>query len=302
MDADRTQARPEEPTSLSTLWRRTFRPGWRARLETVVDSEWFQNAIMAVIIVNAAMLGLETFPGVMRSFGGLINFLDVLILTIFVTELGLRIAAKGTRFFQSGWSWFDLIVVVIAFAPSTGGLSALRALRVLRVLRLVSISPKMRRVVYSLFASIPGMATVLALMLIVFYVAAVIATQTFGAHPSVEMQELYGTLGRSFFTLFQLMTLEDWAGGIVQPTMERFPYALLFFLPYIFLTAFAILNLFIGIIVDGMQEDRDAALGQFREEEEAAEQKRFDLLMAEIQTLRREVADLKEKGAPPPIG
>ncbi len=266
----------------------------RDALEALVDSAPFQQVIMALIVVNAAILGLMTSETVRGSIGGLLSFVDDLILIVFVLEIALRIAAKRGRFFQSGWSWFDLLVVAVSIMPATGNLSVLRSLRVLRLLRLVSVSKRMRRVVEGFFAAIPGMATVLGVLGIVYYTSAVIATNTFGASADPGMQEMFGTLGRSFFTLFQLMTLEDWADGIVKPTVDLFPWALLFFIPYIFVTSFAVLNLFIGIIVDAMQEDREEAMEQYHEAEETAQQDRFDQMMSEIRALRSKVTELNE--------
>lgn len=250
---------------------------------------------MTLIVVNAAILGLMTSEIVRNSIGGLLSLIDDLILMAFVAEIVLRIMAKRTAFFKSGWSWFDLLVVGVSIMPATGNLSVLRSLRVLRLLRLVSVSKRMRRVVEGFFNAIPGMATVLGVLGIVYYTSAVITTNTFGQSADPTMQEMFGTLGRSFFTLFQLMTLEDWADGIVKPTVEHFPWALLFFVPYIFVTAFAVLNLFIGIIVDGMQEDREEAMEHYHEAEETAQQDRFDQMMTEIKALRTEIADMNAR-------
>lgn len=294
----------------------------------VARAPWFEQAIVALIIVNALLLGLETSKSFMAAFGGVAYFLNGLILWIFTVEIAMRLLAEGRGFFRSGWSVFDLAVVIISWLPELSGLAALRAFRIFRLFRLFSLVPKMRRVINGFFAAMPGMAGVIGVLTLIFYVSAVITTTVFGqaelstpppgatAEDLETMRTLYGTLGASFFTLFQLMTLEDWAGAIVQPTMRVFPNALFFFIPYIVVTSFAVLNLFIGIIVDAMQDDRDEAEQKARnaEAEEAAaedaaraleadrvrrhdlaqEQRRFEALQEELRALRLEIASLRE--------
>jgi voltage-gated sodium channel len=175
------------------------------------------------------------------------------ILLIFTIELVLKLIVYRAQFFKSGWNWFDFIIVAISWAPTSGALSVLRAFRILRVLRLFSVVPQMRRVIGALGHSLPGMASVIGVLGIIFYVSAVLATKLFGQHPDANMQEWFGSIGASAYTLFQIMTLESWSMGIVRPTMELFPQSWLFFVPFIIITSFAVLNLFIGIIVDAMQ-------------------------------------------------
>jgi Predicted integral membrane protein len=129
----------------------------------------------------------------------------------------------------------------------------MRALRVLRILRLISVVPQLRRVISAIGYSIPGMISVVGVLGLIFYVSAVLATKLFGMHPDPNMQEWFGSISASAYTLFQIMTLESWSMGVVRPTMELFPWAWLFFLPFIIITSFAVLNFFIGIIVDSMQ-------------------------------------------------
>jgi voltage-gated sodium channel len=168
---------------------------------------------------------------------------------VFVLEIVLRIAAHRLDFFRDPWSVFDFAVVSIALLPATGPFAVLRALRVLRVLRLLTMVPSMRRVVGGLLAAIPGLASVIAVIGIIFYVASVIATRLF----SERFPEWFGHLGESAYTLFQIMTLESWSMGIVRPVMEVYPQAWLFFVPFILIATFTMLNLFIAIIVNAMQ-------------------------------------------------
>jgi len=176
--------------------------------------------------------------------------LDHLCLGIFVVELLLKIIAYRFSFFRSGWNIFDFVVVVVALIPNSGALSVLRTLRVLRVLRVLTVVPSLKRVVAAFIHAIPGLGSVVAVMAIFFYAAAVMAVGFFGeTHP-----EWFGSIGKSLYSLFQIMTLESWSMGIVRPVMEAHPHAWAFFVPFIILATFTILNLFIGIIVSTMQE------------------------------------------------
>ena len=206
--------------------------------------------ILGVIVFNAVILGLETSHTVMGTMGGLLKTLDTICLSIFVLEIILKLIAYRHRFFRNGWNLFDLVIVGIALLPSGGALSVLRALRILRVLRVISISPSLRTVVEGLVSALPGMGSVVVLMSIIFYVGAVIATKLFaGSHP-----EFFSSLGASAYSLFQIMTLESWSMGIVRPVMEIHPYAWAFFIPFILVTTFSVVNLLVGLIVNSMQE------------------------------------------------
>ena len=206
--------------------------------------------ILGVIVFNAVILGLETSHTVMGTMGGLLKTLDTICLSIFVLEIILKLIAYRHRFFRNGWNLFDFVIVGIALLPSGGALSVLRALRILRVLRVISISPSLRTVVEGLVSALPGMGSVVVLMSIIFYVGAVIATRLFaGSHP-----EFFSSLGASAYSLFQIMTLESWSMGIVRPVMEVHPYAWAFFIPFILVTTFSVVNLLVGLIVNSMQE------------------------------------------------
>ncbi len=206
--------------------------------------------IMAVIVFNAVILGLETSPAVMARAGDLILLLDAICLAIFVVELAAKLVALGPRFFRNGWNLFDFAIVAISLLPATDGLSVLRALRILRVLRLMSVVPRPRRVVEGFIAALPGMGSVFLLMAIIFYIASVMAAKLFGA----AFPDWFGSLGLSAYTLFQIMTLESWSMGVVRPIMESFPFAWMFFVPFIMVTTFAVVNLLVGPIVNSMQD------------------------------------------------
>ena len=223
------------------------------KLLSLLESNIFTLVITALILVNAVTLGLETDYDITREYGSLLRWIDRIILVLFSIELLLKIYAYRFDFFRSGWNLFDLAIVLIAWAPTSGALTVLRALRILRVLRLISVVPQLRRVISAIGYSIPGMVSVVGVLGLIFYVASVLATKLFGTHPDTNMQEWFGSVGASAYTLFQIMTLESWSMGVVRPTMELFPWAWSFFIPFIIITSFAVLNFFIGIIVDSMQ-------------------------------------------------
>ncbi len=238
----------------------------REKTTAFLETARVRNFIVAVIVFNAVILGMETSESIMAAAGGVILALDRLCLAIFVAELLLKLFAYGGRFFRSGWNIFDFVIVGVSLIPGNGGLSVLRALRILRVLRVISVVPSLRRVVEGFVTALPGMGSVFLLMGIVFYIGAVMATKLFGdAFP-----EWFGTLGRSGYSLFQIMTLESWSMGIVRPVMEIYPYAWAFFVPFIMVTTFAVVNLLVGLIVNSMQdahaEETNAATDSYRDE------------------------------------
>jgi voltage-gated sodium channel len=238
----------------------------RSRVTAFTESPRVTNAIIAIIILNAIILGLETSKTVMDSVGPLILALDQICLSVFVVELLLKLFAHRLSFFRNGWNIFDFIIVGIALVPSAGGLSVLRALRILRVLRVLSVAPSLRRVVEGFITALPGMGSVFLLMAIIFYIGSVIATKLFGdAFP-----EWFGTLGLAAYSLFQVMTLESWSMGIARPVMEVYPYAWAFFVPFILVTTFAVVNLLVGLIVNSMQDahhqEDNAATDAYRDD------------------------------------
>jgi voltage-gated sodium channel len=215
-----------------------------------IESKRVQTFVIGVILLNAIILGLETSQAVMGFCGSLLLVLDKICLGVFIAELLMKMFCYRTHFWRSGWNVFDFLVVAIALVPGAGVWAVLRSLRVLRVLRLLTAIPSLRKVIAAFIHSIPGLTGVMAVMAIFFYTTGVLATRLFGdTHP-----DWFGTLGASLYTLFQVMTLESWSMGIVRPIMETHPWAFAFFVPFIIIATFTILNLFIGIIVSTMQE------------------------------------------------
>ena len=258
----------------------------RQRIGHWVESERIQRIIIALILINAVTLGLETSSRVMEAIGGLLKFIDRLLLAVFVAEILVKLYAFGWRFFRNAWNVFDFLVVGIALVPASGPFSVLR---VLRVLRLISMVPRFRFVVESLLRAIPGIMSIAGLLVIVFYVAAVMATGLFGE----RFPEWFGSIGESMYTLFQVMTLESWSMGIARPVIEVYSWAWAFFVPFILIATFTMLNLFIAIIVSTMQSmveeqknQETAEIGELVHGETVELQSELEALRSEIRALR----------------
>lgn len=249
----------------------------KEKLRQFIEGNTFQNTIIGLIIINAIILGMETSDSIMQSYGIWLKAVDSLILKVFVIEIALRLSIYRWSFFTRPWSVFDFVVVAIALVPASEAFAAIRALRVLRILRLISMVPTMRKVIEGLLLAIPGIASVSTIMMLFFYVFSVIGTHLY----SETFPEWFGTLGRTMYSLFQIMTLESWSMGIVRPVMEVHPSAWLFFILYILVTTFTMLNLFIAIIVNAMHSGED----------EIAEESRVEMK----NTLSREMKEMEER-------
>ncbi|MBL4805925.1 MAG: ion transporter [Rhodobacteraceae bacterium] len=254
----------------------------RWKLAQFIDSPRIRYSILALIVFNAITLGLSTSEAISAHIGGFLAVFDTAVLSVFVAEMGIKIYAYGPRFFKSAWNLFDLIVVSVGLLPTSANLSVLRALRVIRAMRILSIVPQLRSVVRALLEALPGMGAVVILLGIVYYIFAVMTTMLY----SDTFPQWFGTIGESLYSLFQIMTLESWSMGIVRPVMEVHPYAWLMFVPFIIATSFAVLNLFIGILVNTMQ----AAV----EEEQDKEMERIlNIVIAANKETKEELAVLR---------
>ena len=222
-------------------------------MKELLESRKFEIFILTLIVINGIILGLETDAGLMSRVGPVLIILDKVILGIFTVEVLAKLVIYRSSFIRDPWRIFDFLVVAISLIPASGNLSVMRALRILRVLRLISIMPSLKRVVGGLIAALPGMGSITALLLLVFYVFSVMATKLYGG----DFPDWFGSIGLSAYSLFQIMTLESWSMGIVRPVMEVFPMAWIFFVVFILCTSFTVLNLFIGIIVSAMQAEHE---------------------------------------------
>lgn len=247
-----------------------------------------QQVIIGLILINALILGLETSKTLMASMGNFLHLLDRVLLTVFVIELVTKLYVYRAQFFRNAWNIFDFLVIAISLVPASGPLAVLR---VLRLLRLVSLVPKLRFIVEALFAAIPGILSILGLLLIVFYVFAIIATGLFGeTHP-----QWFGTLGKTLYTLFQVMTLESWSMGISRPIMETYPWAGLFFVLFILIATFTMLNLFIALIVNAMQTIQEDQKHTDKQTVEQVLHQETEPVLQDTHALREEVQSLREE-------
>ena len=253
-------------------------------IKNIVESSWFQNFIIVVIVINGIILGFETSRNLSPFWAGFIKIADRICLFIFVVELVLKLIAYRFRFFREGWNIFDFVIVVVSLLPSSGGLSILRAFRILRVLRLVTAVASFRRVVSGMLLAIPGVGSVAGLLLLVFYISGVLSTMLFGE----TFPQWFGNLGGSMYTLFQVMTLESWSMGIVRPVMEVHEYAWAFFIPFITVTTFTVLNLFIGIVVDAMATVKESEAEELHQDHDDIETM-IAKLHDEVRELRSEL-------------
>ncbi len=255
--------------------------GWRVKLGAWVEGPALTRFIITLIVINAIILGLETSERVTAAVGPALRAANVLILAVFVVEILLKLVAFGPRFFRSGWNIFDFLIVTISLVPTTGPLEILRALRILRVLRLLSQVPKLRVIIESLMRALPGMGWTALLLVLVFYVFAVMGTMMFAA----QFPEYWGNLGLSLFSLFQIMTLESWSSGVARPMMEVYPWIWVYFVPFILVSSFMVLNLFIAIIVTATQSIH-------ADEEEDQRQE----LLAELRAINLRLQKLEGRG------
>lgn len=267
----------------------TFNNKLQEKLAKLVEHNYFIAFITALIVINAITLGMETDTELLAKYGKTFFALDMAILVLFTLEIAAKLIAYRLSFFKSGWNVFDIIIVGISWLSTHGPFAVLRALRILRVLRLLSVVPQLRRVINALGHSIPGMSSVFGVLCLIFYICAVMTTKLFGANPDPAMQDLFGSIGASTFTLFQVMTLEGWTSEVVGPTMEIFPWSWMFFVPFIIVTSFAVLNLFIGIIVDAM----NAVQNEHHTEE--LEKTDLNSIHHDVRLLHKEIAQLRKQ-------
>lgn len=253
----------------------------RERVRSLIESARFERYITALIVANAITLGIETLPPGAALLDDSLYAFDRVVLAVFVVELLLRFFVYRSRFFGDPWRVFDFVIVGMSVVPAGSAFAVLRALRVLRVLRLVSLVPSMRRVVGALLEALPGMASIVGLLGLVLYVFAVMATKLYAE----ISPEFFGTLGKSLFTLFQVMTVEGWP-DVARSVMTQSPHSWIFFVVFLLIATFMVLNLFIAVVVNAMQSQVTEGL---KYEGEAHTR----LILDEVRALRREIEAMR---------
>lgn len=256
----------------------------------IVDHPVFANTIIGLILINAVIVGLETYPSLYNPYKGWFYVSERILLWAFTVEIILRIIATRPwpHFFKNGWNLFDFFIVASSLIfVNAYFVSVLRILRVLRVLRTVTVIPSLQRLVGALFRTIPAIGNIILLMSLLFYIFAVIGTILF---KNVE-PEYFGSLHLTLLTLFQIVTLESWASGVMRPLMLQVTWSWVYFVSFILFGTFIIFNLFVGVIVNNVaQEDEAGEEGN----SSAAETLKNRDQANEIADLRSEIAELKQ--------
>jgi voltage-gated sodium channel len=273
------------------------------QLEHEIERPWFRHLITVLIVINALVLGVLTYHATLPpSLVLALEVFDHAVTWIFAVEIALKLVVYRLQFFKSGWNWFDFIVIGVSMAPGGAAFTVLRAMRVLRILRLLHIVPVMKRITEALMKALPGMGAIFAVLALVTYVGAVMATNMFGETNDPDVALLFGNLPKSAYSLFQVMTMDGWRFEVVQKVIDDGnPYAWIFFIIFIFIASFAILNLFIALVVDALASEQKALLEEglddieeeIEEEFDEAESQR-DKMMALLTTMRAEIAELKQ--------
>jgi voltage-gated sodium channel len=279
----------------------------------IADSDRFQAAILAVIVANAVVLGLETYDAIDREAGGVLDTLNDLFLGVFVVEMTIRVAAYGRRpgdFFREGWNVFDFVVVFAAFLPGVReNVTLLRLARVMRVVRVVSVLPDLRVLVSGMLRALPPIGSLAVLAVLLLFIYGMIGWELFGE----ELPEDWGTIGDAMLTLFTVLTLEGWP-DVMRAAREVHPASWIYFVSFVLLASFLIINIVIAIVINSIEEARNAErLGELEHRIEDAEREgraydegaeiesRMDAVRGAIDDLQRELAaadlhESKERG------
>ncbi len=256
------------------------------KIYSFIENSRFKNFIIMVIVFNGIVLGLETSKDLNMEYGRIFEILNYFVVIIFTIEITLRIYIHRVSFFKDPWSLFDFFIVVISLVPANNGFEVLRIFRVFRLFRLVTVVPQMRKIVLALVKVMPGMGAISALLMIIFYVFAIMATNLYAE----TFPQWFGSLSESIYTLFQIMTLESWSMGIVRPVLEVHSSAWIFFIPYILIATFIMINLIIAVVVDAMSEltiqEESVIVNELHTKEKET--------IVEIKELRAEIKELKE--------
>jgi len=254
----------------------------------VVEARWFEPFMIALILFNAVLIGLETSPQFMARHDDWLHTGNDIILGVFIVEAALKIAAVAPRFrlyFGNGWNLFDFSIIVLSLVPATGEFALVaRLIRILRVLRLISAVPQLRLIVATLVRSIPSMGHVILLMSVIFYIYAVTGFHLFSDNDA----EHWGSLGASLLTLFEMVTLEGWV-DVMDAVMEAKPWAWIYFVTFIMIGTFVVLNLFIAVVINNLEASKIEQL------EELEKPVTHEDVLTELERTSRALKDLQTK-------
>lgn len=264
------------------------------KLKKFVEGRVFQTIILVVIIINSIVLGLQTSKPINEAIGGILTAIDTACLVVFIIEMLLKmIAYKFLGYFKSGWNWFDFIIVLTSILSGMPAISSLRILRVFRVFRslkslrgfkITSSLRPLQVIIVAIGKSIPGITWTSLLLLVIYYIFSIIGVTLFGD----TFPDWFGTIPKSMYTLFQVMTLESWSMGISRPVMEVYGYAWIYFVPFVLISSFTMMNVVVGIVVNAISE-----VAEFRKNEDHEENGTQDI-KAEIDAVKEHLAKLEE--------
>ena len=228
------------------------------KIGSITGSALFRRVVITLIVLNAIIVGLDTYPKIHAAYGKSLDLADRIILYLFALELVLRFFASSplVAFFRSGWNLFDLIIVGVSFLPSSQFFTVARLFRILRALRTVSVMPDLQKLVTALLRSLPSLGHILMLLALLMYVYAAIGTSLFGE----ITPKYFGSLHQTLLTLFSVITLEGWV-AVMDEVLPHMPAAWIYFVTFILFATFVALNFFVGVIVSNLQsveiEERD---------------------------------------------
>lgn len=267
-----------------------------------VDSKLFNNFILVVIILNAVLLGLQTSKTITENMGGVLEVIDEIFLGIFILEMILKIIAFGLDYFKDGWNWFDMTIILVSVLSSLAFLSAFRVFRIFRVfrslkamrsMRMMSSLRHLRVIVQAIGRSIPSIAWTALLLVLIYYIFSIIGVSMFGE----AFPDWFGNIGKSMYTLFQVMTLESWSMGISRPVMEVFGYAWMYFVPFVLISSFVVMNVVVGIVVNAISEVAEATKIEKKQAaalEETAPADNNAKIAEEIAEVRKHLEELED--------
>ncbi|MDX5474785.1 MAG: ion transporter [Bacillaceae bacterium] len=256
---------------------------FKSKIRQIVDHKYFTNIVISVILLNAVLIGLETYPDLLREYYGIFHGFEIFFLWFFTIEIIMRMLSekKIHHFFKSSWNIFDFFIVAsVLLFSGTYFISAIRILRVFRVLRAVTVIPSLQRLVTAFLKTIPSLGTIGMLLSLVFYIFGVVGVILYRD----IAPEYFGSLHLALITLFQVITLESWASGIFRPIFASSPFAWVYFVSFILVGTFIVLNLIVGEILNNIQEAK----------EEKTREEKIEISKQELAKISNEIAELKQ--------
>lgn len=272
-------------------------------LKKIVDGKVFQGIILFVIIFNCILMGVETIKGLSDTTLYIFATINTVCLWIFIAEIIIKILAYGLDYFKDPWNWFDMVIVGISMVSGLPFMAAFRAMRVLRVLKslkalrgtkLIGSVKHLQVIIAAIIKSIPSIMWTGILLILIYYIFALIGVNLFGE----AFPDWFGTIGKAMYTLFQVMTLESWSMGISRPVMEVFSFAWAYFVPFVLLSSFIVMNVVVGIVVNAISEVTAEENAASAESEEAAAPAKTsgsdEELLKEIRSLKDQLERLEK--------